>query len=299
MAKQKHHTGLSDEQVIASRLEHGNNVLTQPSREPLWKQFLEKFKDPLIKILLVALVLSVSLSCYEFFGLHEGVSVLFEPIGIFIAIVLATLVGFLVEVNANKKFRLLNQTDDHVMVKVMRSGHVTQVPRCDIVVDDIVMLETGEKVPADGMILDSFNLRIDESSFTGEPSAWKTHDAEVARTATEATYPANVLLRASTVIEGNATMRVTRVGDKTEYGKIYRDAQIGNDIKTPLTQQLDHRKTVLPLLQEMPEVFTTEQFRQARIARGQSANVRTQLSRYVEDGKLERLQNGLFKKNAA
>ena len=239
MAKQKHHTGLSDEQVIASRHEHGNNVLTQPSREPLWKQFLEKFKDPLIKILLVALVLSVSLSCYEFFGLHAGVSVLFEPTGIFIAIILATLVGFLVEVNANKKFRLLNQTDDHVMVKVMRSGHVTQVPRCDIVVDDIVMLETGEKVPADGMILDSFNLRVDESSFTGEPSAWKTHDAEVARTATEATYPANVLLRASTVIEGNATMRVTRVGDKTEYGKIYRDAQIDNDIKTPLTQQLD------------------------------------------------------------
>ena len=102
MAKQKHHTGLTDEQVIASRQEHGNNVLTQPSREPLWKQFLEKFKDPLIKILLVALVLSVSLSLYEFFGLHEGVSVLFEPIGIFIAIVLATLVGFLVEVNANK-----------------------------------------------------------------------------------------------------------------------------------------------------------------------------------------------------
>ena len=239
MAKQKHQTGLTDEQVIASRREHGDNVLTQPLREPLWKQFLEKFKDPLIKILLFALVLSVGLSLYEFFGLHAGVSVLFEPTGIFIAIVLATLVGFLVEVNANKKFRLLNQSDDHVKVKVMRSGHVTQVPRCDIVVGDIVILETGEKVPADGTIIDSLNLTVDESSFTGEPSAWKTHDVEAAATATEATYPATMLLRASTVIEGGATMRVDRVGDKTEYGKIYRDAQIDNDIKTPLTQQLD------------------------------------------------------------
>ena len=239
MAKHKHITGLTGEQVLASRREHGVNVLTPPPRESLWKQFLEKFKDPLIRILLVALVLSVGLSLYEFFGLHQGVSVLFEPTGIFIAIVLATLVGFLVEVNANKKFRLLNQTDDHVMVKVMRSGHVTQVPRCDIVVGDMVILETGENVPADGTVIDSFNLTVDESSFTGEPSAWKSHDVKAAATATEATYPATTLLRASTVIEGNALMRVDRVGDKTEYGKIYRDAQIDNEIKTPLTQQLD------------------------------------------------------------
>jgi Ca2+-transporting ATPase len=239
MAKSKHYTGLSDEQVIVSRQEHGTNVLTPPEREPLWKQFLGKFNDPLIKILLVALVLSVGLSCYEFFGLDSGVSVLFEPIGIFIAIVLATLVGFLVEVNANKKFRLLNQTDDHVMVKVKRGGHVTQVPRCDIVVGDIVILEAGEKVPADGTIIDSFSLTVDESSFTGEPSAWKTHDTEAAANEKEATYPANMLLRASTIIDGSATMRVERVGDKTEYGKVYRDAQIDNNIKTPLTQQLD------------------------------------------------------------
>ena len=239
MAKSKHYTGLSDEQVIVSRQEHGTNVLTPPEREPLWKQFLGKFNDPLIKILLVALVLSVGLSCYEFFGLESGVSVLFEPIGIFIAIVLATLVGFLVEVNANKKFRLLNQTDDHVMVKVKRGGHVTQVPRCDIVVGDIVILEAGEKVPADGTVIDSFSLTVDESSFTGEPSAWKTHDTEAAAKEKDATYPANMLLRASTIIDGSATVRVERVGDKTEYGKVYRDAQIDNNIKTPLTQQLD------------------------------------------------------------
>ena len=239
MKKKRHDNGLTDEQVIASRQRHGSNVLTPPKREPLWKQFLLKFNDPLIKILLVALVLSVGLSLYEYFRLGMGASILFEPLGIFVAIVLATLVGFLVEVNANKKFRLLNQTDDHVRVKVMRGGHVTQVPRCDIVVGDIVIVDTGEKIPADGTIIDSFKLTVDESSFTGEPSAWKTHDEEAAAQEHEATYPTNVLLRASTVIEGNAVMRVDRVGDQTEYGKVYRDAQIESDIKTPLTQQLD------------------------------------------------------------
>ena len=134
MAKSKSNNGLSADQVIASRQKHGSNVLTPPAHEPLWKQFLKKFDDPLIKILLVALVLSVGLSIYEYFGLKMGVSILFEPTGIFIAIVLATLVGFLVEVNANKKFRLLNQTDDTVKVKVMRGGHITQVPRCMILV---------------------------------------------------------------------------------------------------------------------------------------------------------------------
>ena len=237
MVKKKHDRGLTQEQVIASRREHGDNVLTPPRRDPLWRQFLKKFNDPLIKILLVALALSLGLSAYEYFGLDMGMSTLFEPIGIFVAIVLATLVGFLVEVNANKKFRLLNQTDDHVSVKVMRDGHVTQVPRCDIVVGDIVLLETGEKVPADGTVIDSFNLRVDESSFTGEPSAWKNHDTSVG--SAEATYPVNLLLRASTVIEGAATIRVERVGDSTEYGKVYHDAQIDNNIKTPLTQQLD------------------------------------------------------------
>lgn len=239
MAKRQHDRGLTAEQVIASRQLHGDNVLTTPEPSPLWKQFLEKFDDPLIKILLVALVLSVGLSAYEYFGLDAGASVLFEPLGIFIAVVLATLVGFLVEVNANKKFRLLNQTDDNVGVKVVRDGHVTQVPRCDIVVGDIVILETGEKVPADGTILESFSLRVDESSFTGEPSAWKTHDVQAAAQATEATYPPTLLLRASSIIEGNAVMRVERVGDMTEYGKVYHDSQIDNNIQTPLTQQLD------------------------------------------------------------
>ena len=237
MKNKRQDRGLTANEVLASREKYGSNVLTTPARDPLWKQFLHKFDDPLIKILLVALLLSVSLSIYEYYWLHSGVSVLFEPLGIFVAIVLATLVGFLVEVNANKKFRLLNQTDDHAMVKVMRSGHITHVPRCDVVVGDIVILETGEKVPADGIVIESFTLTVDESSFTGEPSSWKTHETNV--TNHEATYPVNLLLRGSTVLEGNAVMRVTCVGDKTEYGKIYRDVQIDNNIKTPLTQQLD------------------------------------------------------------
>ena len=232
-------TGLSARQVLSSREQHGDNKLTPPAREPLWKQFLEKFNDPLIKILLVALILSVGLSAYEYFRLHMGLAILFEPLGIFVAIVLATLVGFLVEVNANKKFRLLNQTDDQVGVKVLRDGHITQVSRCDVVVGDVVILDTGEKIPADGTVVDSFNLRVDESSFTGEPSARKTHDAEAASREKEATYPASMLLRGSTILEGNAVMRVDQVGDRTEYGKVYRDAQIDNNIKTPLTQQLD------------------------------------------------------------
>ena len=139
--KRQHDKGLTIQQVIASRERYGINVLTPPEREPLWKQFLAKFDDPLIKILLVALVLSMGLSAYEYFWLQSGMSVLFEPVGILIAVVLATLVGFLVEVGAAKKFRLLNQTDDHVGVKVMRDGHITQVPRQDIVVGDIVILE--------------------------------------------------------------------------------------------------------------------------------------------------------------
>ena len=239
MSKKTHNRGLTAAQVIASREKYGDNVFTPVAREPLWRQFLAKFDDPLIKILLVALVLSVGLAVYEFHWLGMPLSIFFEPLGIFLAIVLATLVGFLVEVNANKKFRLLNQTDNDIPYKVMRGGHMTQVPRRDIVVDDIVILEPGEKVPADGIIIESFNLTVDESSFTGEPSAWKTHHTAIADSAKESTYPPNVLLRASTVIEGTATMRVNKVGDATEYGKIYSDAQIDNDIKTPLTQQLD------------------------------------------------------------
>lgn len=232
--------GLTEQQVLESRRLHGDNVLTPPPRKSLWAQFLEKFDDPLIKILLVALALSVGISLYELMHLQQGWEVLFEPLGIVIAVVLATMVGFLVEVNANKKFDLLNRTNDDLLVKVMRDGHVTQVPRRDIVVGDIVILDTGERVPADGRLTQSVSMSVDESSLTGEPIAHKTHILEKAGNSDhETTYPANVLLRGSTVSEGNGVMEVTAVGDATEYGKVFTDSRVETDVKTPLTLQLD------------------------------------------------------------
>ena len=191
----KLHTGLTNEQVEAQRAKFGTNVLTPPARKSLLAQFIEKFNDPLIKILLVALLLSVGISCYEFFELNRGGEVLFEPVGIFVAIILATLVGFLVEVNANKKFDLLNKVNDDIVVKVTRNGKITQIPRRDVVVGDIVMLDTGEKVPADGTLLDSVSLSVDESSLTGEMLTHKSHVPD--ENDNDSTYGKNVLLRGS------------------------------------------------------------------------------------------------------
>lgn len=228
-----------------SRREHGTNVLTPPKRRSLWSQFLEKFNDPLIRILLVALALSIGIAAYEFFRYHEGLGVFLEPAGIFIAIVLATLVGFLVEVNANKKFDLLNKTNDDIQVKVVRDGSITTVPRRDIVVGDIVILETGEKVPADGILIASMQMSVNESSLTGEPMARKSHRDEDVKANTQSTYPMNEVMRGSTVVEGHGIMRVTRVGDKTEYGKVFTDSQIDNNLETPLMKQFDRLGRVI------------------------------------------------------
>ena len=231
--------GLTQREVELSRERYGSNVLTQPRQKPVILQFLDKFNDPLIKILLVALMLSIGIACYQYFyveGSNLG-KLLLEPAGIFTAIVLATLVGFLVELNANKKFRLLNQMNDSVKVKVIRDGRVTTVERRDVVVGDVVMLDAGDKVPADGRLLSSVQMRVNESSFTGEPSVLKSH--READLDPEATYETDMLLRGSTLIEGHGTMRVERVGDSTEYGKIYTEVQIENDVKTPLMRQLE------------------------------------------------------------
>lgn len=231
------YTGLTNEQVAAQRAKFGNNILTPPARRSLFKQFIEKFDDPLIKILLVALLLSVGISCYEYFGLGRGGEVMFEPVGIFLAITLATLVGFLVEINANKKFDLLNKVNDDIVVKVARNGKITQIPRRGVVVGDIVMLDSGEKVPADGTLLDSVSMSVDESSLTGEMLAHKSHLPDDGKS--ESTYSRNVLLRGSNVLEGHGTMQVTAVGDSTEYGKVFADAQSEPEIETPLTIQLN------------------------------------------------------------
>ncbi len=231
------HRGLSARDVETSRLEHGHNVLTQPVRVPLWKQFLQKFDDPLIKILLVALLMSMGLAVYEYCYIEPKAETLIEPIGILLAIVLATLVGFVVEVNAARKFELLNKTNDDIAVKVRRDGHVTQVRRRDVVVGDIVLLDTGEKVPADGILFAGYNLAVNESSLTGEPETWKSHDENDEDHA--CAYPRNVLLRGSNVIEGSGEMLVTRVGDNTEYGRVFRSSQEQTDTKTPLQLQLE------------------------------------------------------------
>ncbi len=237
--------GLTSQQVIESRRKHGTNVLTPPKRRSLWSQFIEKFNDPLIKILLVALALSVSVAAYEFFKANEGWGVFLEPAGIFIAIVLATLVGFLVEVNANKKFDLLNKTNDDILVKVVRDGGITTVSRRDIVVGDIVILETGEKVPADGVLLSSMHMSVNESSLTGEPLAHKSHRQEDVEANTNSTYPMNEVMRGSTVVEGHGVIRVMRVGDSTEYGKVFTDSQIDNNLETPLMKQFDRLGRVI------------------------------------------------------
>ena len=240
--KMKTIIGLTKQQVLESRRRHGDNVLTPPPRQSLWSQFIEKFSDPLIKILLVALALSVGISLYEMLVAGRDASVLLEPLGILIAVTLATLVGFAVEVNANKKFELLNRTNDEVPVKVLRDGHATQVARRDIVVGDVVILDTGDSIPADGELLKSVSMSVDESSLTGEPLAWKSTSPEAS---SESTYPVNELLRGTHVVEGNGVMRVTRVGDRTEYGKVFTQSQIESDVKTPLMLQFDRLGKVI------------------------------------------------------
>lgn len=236
--EQKHHyTGLTDAQVLESRSKHGANILTPPEKEPLWKQFLEKFGDPLIIILLIAGVLSISISCYEFWGLHEGAETFFEPVGIFVAILLATGIAFVFELKADKQFSVLNQVNDDEMVEVIRNGNTTSVKKKDVVVGDIVVLNTGEEIPADGELLEAVTLNVDESSLTGEPICHKTiHEQEFDK---DATFPSNHVMRGTKVMEGHGIFKVLAVGDKTENGKVFEAAQIDDSVRTPLNEQLD------------------------------------------------------------
>ena len=237
MSEKNHYTGLTDAEVSESRRKYGVNILTPPEKDPLWKRFLEKFGDPLIIILMIAGVLSVGISCYEYWGLGEGAGVFFEPIGIFIAILLATGLAFIFELKADKEFALLNQVNDDEPVQVVRNGNAMQVPRKDVVVGDIVILNTGEEVPADGELLEAVMLNIDESTLTGEPICHKTTDpAEFDK---DATFPSNHAMRGTKVMEGHGVMRVLAVGDKTENGKVFEAAQIDDSVKTPLNEQLD------------------------------------------------------------
>ncbi|WP_290146111.1 calcium-translocating P-type ATPase, PMCA-type [Paramuribaculum intestinale] len=233
----EHITGLTAHQVEENRLKYGENIITPPPRRPAWKLFLEKFRDPLIIILLIAGVLSVGISCYEYWGLHEGATVFFEPVGIFAAILLATGLAFYFEQKADKEFAILNKVNDDELVQVIREGNPTMVTKREVVYGDIVVITTGMEIPADGQLLEAVSLNIDESTLTGEPMAHKT--TVEADFDPDATFPSDHAMRGTKVMEGHGVMRVTAVGDHTENGKVFEAARIDDHIKTPLDEQFD------------------------------------------------------------
>ena len=220
--------GLTDQEVLQNRQKYGMNLLTPPKRPSIWKLYLEKFQDPVIKVLLVAAAFSLLISIIE--------SEYAETIGIFFAIFLATGIGFYFEYDANKKFDLLNAVGEETPVTVIRNGKIREIPRKDIVVGDIVVLNTGEEIPADGTLLEAVSLQVNESSLTGELMVNKTTDE--AHFDDEATYPSNTVMRGTTVTDGHGIMKVERVGDATEIGKVARQATEQNQEQTPLNIQL-------------------------------------------------------------
>ena len=223
-----HPKGLTGAEVEQSRQRYGANVLTPPKRKSLWRLFFEKFNDPVIRILLVAALLSLGIGF-----IHNEFA---EAIGIFCAIFLATGVAFWFEYDAMKKFDVLNSTNDDTPVKVVRDGHVTEIPKRDVVVGDTVILQSGEEVPADGRLTEAVSLKINESTLTGEPQIDKTTDP--AHFDPEATSPSDHAMRGTTVIEGHGTMTVTAVGDATEFGHVAEQATVESEEQTPLNLQL-------------------------------------------------------------
>ena len=220
--------GLSSQEAADSRRAHGDNVITPPKDDSAWKLFVEKFKDPIIRILLLAAVLSLAIGF-----VHKDFT---ESIGIICAIILATCVGFWFEWDAMRRFRRLNQVNDDIPVKVMRDGSIREIPRRDVVVGDVVYIESGETVPADGELVEAVSLRINESTLTGELEVDKTVDE--AHFDSEATYPSNVALRGTTVADGYGVLVVTAVGDATEAGRVTEQATVQSDEQTPLNRQL-------------------------------------------------------------
>lgn len=237
MEKKHQYQGLTKQEVEESRRLHGENILTPPEKASLWSQFLEKFNDPIIKILLVAWLLSMIIAGVHCWGPEaKGFTAFLEPIGIFFAIMLASCVGFFFELKANKAFDILNTVNDDTFVKVIREGNICQITKKEVVVGDIVVLETGEEIPADGRLLEAISLQVNESTLTGEPIISKTtNEAEFDN---EATYPSNAVMRGTTVVDGHGVMEVELVGDATGYGKVYEGSQIESDVETPLQMQL-------------------------------------------------------------
>lgn len=218
--------GLTDEQVKQSREQHGKNVLTPPQRTSLWKLYLDKYRDPIIQILLVAAFVSLILAFIE--------KNFMETIGIFVAVFLATTVGFYFERDAAKKFNLLTALSEEQPVKVRRNGKVMEIPRHDVVVGDVVLVEVGDEVPADGELIVCNDLQINESALTGEPVAEKSLEG-----GGDGAYPRNVILRSTMVMNGRGEFVVTAVGDATEIGKVAKKSTEQTSVETPLHMQLD------------------------------------------------------------
>ena len=226
---QEKQQGLTAAEVLQSRLEHGENVLTPPKQQSKWRLYLEKYEDPMVRILLVAALVSLALS----FVKQDFV----ETLGIIVAIILATTVGFYFECDAARRFSILTQMGEEQSVKVMRDGRLQEIPRREIVVGDIVIVETGDEVPADGKLLEATDLQVDESSLTGELLTNK-EPHPLQRDGKEA-YPKDLLLRSSMVMAGRGCYQVTAVGDETEIGHVARQATEITGVKTPLNIQLD------------------------------------------------------------
>ena len=218
--------GLTDEQVKQSREQHGKNVLTPPQRTSLWKLYLDKYRDPIIQILLVAAFVSLILAFIE--------KNFMETIGIFVAVFLATTVGFYFERDAAKKFNLLTALSEEQPVKVRRNGKVMEIPRHDVVVGDVVLVEVGDEVPADGELILCNDLQINESALTGEPVTEKSLEG-----GGDGAYPRNVILRSTMVMNGRGEFVVTAVGDATEIGKVAKKSTEQTSVETPLHMQLD------------------------------------------------------------
>lgn len=223
--------GLTEEQIVESRQQHGNNVLTPPKTTPLWKLYLNKYTDPIIQILLIAAFISLALAIIE--------GDFIETIGIFVAIFFATTIGFYFERDAAKKFNILNALNEDSLVKIRRNGKITEIARKEVVVGDVILIEVGDEIPADALLIDSTDLMIDESSLTGEPICSKYADTENEHAKNDNTYPCNIILRSTMVMNGHGTAIVIAVGDETEIGKVARKTTENTNVQTPLNKQLN------------------------------------------------------------
>ena len=226
----KKRQGLSAPEVLKSREEHGENVLTPPRRQSMWRLYLEKYEDPMVRILLVAALVSLLLSLVR----HDFM----ETIGIIAAVILATTVGFYFERDAARRFNLLTQLGEEQPVRVLRDGRIQEIPRREVVVGDVVIVETGDEVPADGTLIDAVGLQVDESSLTGEPMTSKDVRGKMEDVRGEEAYPKDMLLRSSMVMAGTGRYVVSAVGDETEIGHVARQAMELTGVQTPLNIQL-------------------------------------------------------------